>query len=105
MKILAVLLNLYMALLMLMPCQDRLDNQSGSEISFSSEQKSKAKDDCGQELCPPFCSCACCSAGKNLPIVHIQENTESSPSLFYTDAMTSAITKQPFAIWQPPKLV
>lgn len=105
MKILAVLLNLYMALLMLMPCQDRVDSPSGTEISFSTHQESSAKDDCGQELCPPFCSCACCSVGKHLPIVHVQENTEGSPSVLYTDVMTSAITKQPFAIWQPPKLV
>lgn len=105
MKILAVLLNLYMALLMLMPCQDRVDSPSASEISFSTHQEPSAKDDCGQELCPPFCSCACCSIGKNLPTNRIQEAAESNPSVFYTDAMTSAITKQPFAIWQPPKLV
>ena len=105
MKILAVLLNLYMAVLMLMPCQDRVDSSSGSETSFSAHQESSTKDDCEQELCPPFCSCACCSIGKHIPIIHIEEIVESSPLILYADAMTSEITKQPFAIWQPPKLV
>jgi hypothetical protein len=105
MKILAVLLNLYMALLMLMPCQDSVASASDSEITITAHKDTGSKDDCGQELCPPFCSCACCSIGKNLPLNQVTVVTESSPSLFYIDAVISALTKQPFAIWQPPKLV
>ena len=104
MKILAILLNLYMAMLMLMPCQDTLDNSSVAQVSISTTKDSNATNDCGQELCPPFCSCACCSIGKNLPISSLVQVSVKERSGVYTDAITSPLSKQPFAIWQPPKL-
>jgi hypothetical protein len=105
MKTLAILLNFYMALLMLLPCQDSADSKSSSVVTIASAKESKDQDDCGQEQCPPFCSCACCSVGKSLPSAEIQSIAQILPSAFYNDALTTALLKQPFAIWQPPKLV
>ncbi|RZK64956.1 MAG: hypothetical protein EOO85_29005 [Pedobacter sp.] len=104
MKIMAILLNLYMAMLMLMPCQDSLDTSAPTEISISTHKDSDASKDCDQELCPPFCSCACCSIGKNLPIANVLQVSSKEPSDIYADQITSPLSKQQFAIWQPPKL-
>jgi hypothetical protein len=105
MKTLAILLNFYMVLLMLMPCEDSADSKSSSVVSISSTKESSDQDNCEQEQCPPFCSCACCSIGKSLPSAEIQSIAQILPSAFYNDALTTEVCKQPFAIWQPPKLV
>lgn len=68
-------------------------------------QKSHApNDERGQETCPPFCTCSCCSTARDLTVtVTIGVFTKTIASE-YPDYDIPAIQKQPIKIWQPPQI-
>lgn len=104
MKYLAILFGFYLLTLTLLPCGDVSDNAVDTKTYYSFHKESGGMENCNQEACAPFCSCNCCSIGKNLPteivVVAIEPVVRGSYSLY----AVSAPSKQPITIWQPPKL-
>jgi hypothetical protein len=99
------LFSLYLILLGLMPCQDKLDMVSKSQTE-SILQRNHPKAEHGHgEACPPICSCACCSVGQHFPSEKLTNLTIPVFRKPYPVFQCSALKKQPIDIWQPPKLV
>lgn len=105
MKYLALLFSLYMIILAVLPCRDR-DDLADAVRSYTSIQKSHTADEkAGQETCPPFCTCACCSTVRTLtPQISFITVFIQSVSRTYAEASVPAIREQSISIWQPPRL-
>jgi hypothetical protein len=103
MKYLALLFSLYFTLLALIPCQDKEDMTAGV-VQLTIQKSHSAAGEKGQETCPPFCTCSCCSTAKNL-------TTNSIIIIFfkvldhqYPDGRILSVQEQPMAVWQPPQI-
>jgi hypothetical protein len=103
MKYLAILFSLYFSVLAIIPCQDKSDIAAKSASSTIHKSHS-ANEQNGQETCPPFCTCSCCSTDRNL-------TTNSITIVFfkvldhqYPDGKILSVQEQPIAIWQPPQI-
>lgn len=103
MKYIALIFSLYFALLALLPCQDREDMMAS--ITHSTFQKSHApNDERGQETCPPFCTCSCCSTARHLTEVVRTEIFTKTIFTEYPHLEIPALQEQPINIWQPPQI-
>ncbi|MBB3971266.1 DUF6660 family protein [Mucilaginibacter phyllosphaerae] len=105
MKYLAIVFSIYMTLLSLMPCQDKEDIASNFIFSTSFHSSHSAKEHSGQEVCPPFCTCSCCSTARTLtskPLTIVFFKIVESQ---YPDSKISALQDQPLSVWQPPQSV
>jgi hypothetical protein len=92
-----------MTFLALMPCQDKEDQGT---ISFGTIiSKSKAcNEKAGQETCPPFCTCNCCST-----VRYIAAQPATAPVIVelvtaYPDYKIPVVQQQCLDIWQPPQI-
>ncbi|MBO9673384.1 MAG: hypothetical protein J7577_08065 [Sphingobacteriaceae bacterium] len=105
MKNFVFLFSVYLILLGFMPCQDKEDMVS----KFQTENIVRSNDTKPEhqhgESCPPFCSCACCSVGQHFPSEKLTDLIVPVYRKPYPVFQCSALKKQPFDIWQPPKLV
>jgi hypothetical protein len=103
MRYLAFIFSLYFTFLALLPCQDREDMMVNAD--HVSIQKSHAvNDEHGQETCPPFCTCTCCSTARQLTLPVSISIFSESVCHSYPDFAIPAIQKQPVKIWQPPQI-
>ncbi|SFT02247.1 DUF6660 family protein [Mucilaginibacter polytrichastri] len=103
MKYIAFIFSIYFTLLALLPCQDRED-MIASVIHVTLQKSHSTNDERGQETCPPFCTCQCCSTARQLTAtittaIHTQQVVRE-----YPDYGIPAIQKQPIKIWQPPQI-
>ncbi|MBS7566850.1 hypothetical protein KHS38_20765 [Mucilaginibacter sp. Bleaf8] len=105
MKYLALLFSIYMIILAVLPCRDR-DDFADMGKSYTSIQKSHTADEkAGQESCPPFCTCACCSTVRTLtPQLSFITIFVQPVSRTYAQTPVPAIREQSISIWQPPRL-
>lgn len=93
----------YLLVLAVMPCHDSVECSEFRAEKFS-DKHDHASDN---ELCPPFCTCACCG----VQVVQLQHPTFFEPSFtvevfadrptFYRSVFPSEIA---LSIWQPPKI-
>ncbi|WP_352432890.1 DUF6660 family protein [Mucilaginibacter sp. PAMB04168] len=103
MRYIAFIFSIYFVLLALLPCQDREDMIAS--ITHTTVQKSHApNDERGQETCPPFCTCSCCSTAR-----HLTETVRTgifTKTVFteYPHLIIPVLQEQPINIWQPPQI-
>jgi len=103
MKYLAFIFSLYFVLLVVLPCQDREDMIAGA-IHVTFQKSHSTNDERGQETCPPFCTCSCCSTARLLtPNSVLTFNTQAIVSI-YSEYLIPAIQEQSLNIWQPPQI-
>lgn len=104
MKILATILSLYLLVITCMPCCDLQECDNASESQFTTQQSHQAENEHANEICSPFCICACCTS-----VVELDQTDEYSfdrPEVTATFFQhTVAVVSNDFsAIWQPPKV-
>lgn len=93
----------YLFLLSVLPCHDSVECSENRAEQFSGKHDHTSHN----ELCPPFCTCACCGVqiAQLLPpgfmATAFQPEIFSKNASFYTSAFPTGIA---FAIWQPPKI-
>lgn len=92
-----------MTLLALMPCQDKDDKVTYSFDTTISKSKG-CNDQQGQENCPPFCTCYCCSSVRYIEsepvnISFVQEIVRDYPA-----HKIPVVLQQALDIWQPPQI-
>jgi hypothetical protein len=106
MKYLTIIFSFYMVILAVLPCRDR-DDFADMVKSYTSIQNSHSGDEkAGQETCPPFCTCACCSTVRTLtPQLTTTTIFIQQVSRTYSEAPVHAVREQSISIWQPPRLV
>ncbi|MDN3584955.1 DUF6660 family protein [Mucilaginibacter flavus] len=103
MKYIAFIFSIYFTLLALLPCQDRED-MIASVMHVTIQKSHAPSDERGQETCPPFCTCSCCSTARHLTAtVAIGVFTKTIASV-YPDYSIPAVQEQPINIWQPPQI-
>jgi hypothetical protein len=103
MKYLAIIFSIYIILLSLIPCQDKEDIavNIGSISSFHNDHTAKERS--GQEVCPPFCTCTCCSTARHLVTKPVLGLFFKVVDRQYPDSKIPAVQEQSMAIWQPPQ--
>lgn len=104
MKYLALLFSFYLIALTLMPCGDVSDNAVDAKTSYTIHKDTRAMENCNQEVCTPFCSCSCCSVGKNFPVQTVSISVDPVVLVSYCFYAASAPSEQAVDVWQPPKL-
>lgn len=99
--------SLLILTLSVLPCSDSAENIENNKTEIV-QQYNHEKHNHNSELCPPFCSCACCgihvyqasvqtiSFRQNLIFINQKEQIS-----FYSYLYNKKIT---FNIWQPPKI-
>jgi len=103
MKYTAFTFILYFILLAVLPCQDK--DAMFANSSHMTVRKGQVQDNCnGQETCPPFCTCSCCSTARNLTTNSITIIFFKVPDRQYPDGKILPVQEQPIAIWQPPQI-
>jgi hypothetical protein len=103
MKYLASIFCIYCILLAILPCQDG-DAQLNSPVLTTIQQIQAAPHTDKHDLCPPFCTCTCCSNARQLgsrPMPYIYTKAVAST---YPGYAIHATRKQTIAIWQPPQM-
>lgn len=100
-----------MFLLLLLPCADggggvvewightfEVEHQHGSDHTEHSKN-------CGDDTCPPFCVCTCCSSVVDIPTDHSLEikTPDSLPETTPSFIPTLSAKAIDLAIWQPPR--
>ena len=105
-KSITILLSIYLLLLALLPCGDRLECNDSDSRSTSISETQHDEHQHETEICSPFCICACCGQLVNIPsttsflVKAILTKTQLQPS-----HREKFLTEPYYAIWQPPKLV
>jgi len=103
MKYVCIIFSIYFTLLALLPCQDKEDMIAS--ITHTTIQKSHAPaDERGQETCPPFCTCSCCSTARHLTATVTTGIFTKKLQSVYPAYGIPAIQEQPINIWQPPQI-
>nr|WP_314495841.1 DUF6660 family protein [uncultured Chryseobacterium sp.] len=104
MKLFGLLLSLFLVFLITMPCSDSGSDVSSSETKVTSHnQKEDSKHN---DLCSPFCICACCGIHTTAP-VYPAFQLSCSPSQYndrINDLHSSVELDFIYGIWQPPKI-
>jgi hypothetical protein len=104
MKFITILLSVYMTILALMPCQDKDDEVSHSFNTTVSKNKA-CNDQAGQETCPPFCTCNCCSTARYIAAQPITTIVILELINDYPAYKIPVAQQQSLDIWQPPQIV
>ncbi|WP_410478924.1 DUF6660 family protein [Pedobacter frigiditerrae] len=104
MKYLAIIFCLYMTMLTLLPCQDREDFTDGKVSKSSVQKTAKGVEHYGQETCPPFCTCSCCSVSRDFIQSKADKVIVYHIEIPYGEYQMPAIAEQPLDIYQPPQI-
>jgi len=88
--------------MVIVPCADGCDNSAhNKELTVQAAQEHHQEH---KDLCPPFCSCSCCST--QITMAHFSY-VSFTPPVFI---QTFSLLEHPFissffsSIWQPPKI-
>jgi hypothetical protein len=103
MRYVAFIFSIYFILLALLPCQDRED-MIASVIHVTLQKSHSSNDERGQETCPPFCTCSCCSTARHLTAKQIIPVFSKTIVSDYPELKISPVQEQPINIWQPPQI-
>jgi hypothetical protein len=93
-----------MTVLTLMPCQDKEDYASSKAEVSSVQKQSKGIEHNDQEICPPFCTCSCCSVSRDFIQAKSYEIVVYKVQTRYSEYKTPAIAEQFIEIYQPPQI-
>jgi hypothetical protein len=104
MKYLAIIFCLYITILTLIPCQDREDFAEGKENVSSIQKQAKSVEHNGQETCPPFCTCSCCSVSRDFIQSKVERVIVYNIEIPYGEYKMPAIAEQSLEIYQPPQI-
>jgi hypothetical protein len=105
MKYMALLFSIYFAVLAILPCQDRED-MIASVMHLTIKKGHACNDQKGQETCPPFCTCSCCSTARILTAkADLKLDVKVGLRKEYPQQTVPAVQEQALAIWQPPQIV
>ncbi|WP_410495154.1 DUF6660 family protein [Chryseobacterium sp. SNU WT5] len=105
MKIVALVLSLFFAILITVSCNDGIS--PFSNVSSTSIKKSEVfSHPSDLDACSVFCPCACCGIVMVFEKINLQikDSTEINHNSKIVDFQLFTISKIPFGIWQPPKL-
>jgi hypothetical protein len=103
-KFLFGFLALFLLYLSCIPCSDKVECNTKTEVRVSSATNHQEHNP-AMEICTPFCTCSCCPASafyspfNKIQATKIVFQPEKFP--FYDVAFT---TQAYYSIWQPPKL-
>jgi len=103
MKFIRTIFAIYILMLTIYPCCDKL--LSGPINKIENIQKATGNPDNGIDHCSPFCTCSCCSS----PVIY--QNIFFDFSVLFFPAGKFKVINSDFdsslhdTIWQPPKLV
>ena len=108
MKIINIILSLYLVVLSCLPCADmKLNSLADSSIKVTSNHENHSHNK-ENDLCPPFCVCACCGIHiyqSSIQTIYFKENlifiNQKEQISFYSYIYNKKITLN---IWQPPKI-
>ena len=111
MKIATNIFTIYMLALSLVPCGDggggivEIANLLFGEEHQHISGHEQHSNDCGDDLCSPFCICSCCSSVLDAPIKLPFQIKSPPPIPGRTPLFVPNITYSSFpsTIWQPPK--
>ena len=88
-----------------MPCLDSITCKSESFTISNSSNHDHSKDK--EDLCSPFCVCACCGSYVFLFVthtIHLENIVKVIPSIFVSFYHTDFISSYYYSFWQPPKI-
>lgn len=105
MRISQIVLAIYVLLLAVYPCSDVESQSSEDRIEAISLIQTSQKNDLEEDICTPFCICACCAT-------HIRVTSSTGPNgsgvihntkakIPYLENMVSFDSNN---IWQPPRI-
>ena len=105
MKYLAILFGIYISLLTLIPCGDNVDVPNHSNKIATFTKNIAADSHSGEDFCPPFCSCTCCSVQRDF-ITSVEHTIliEHIPVLHGQYRMPNLLDLA-LEIYQPPQIV
>jgi len=106
MKLFTSFIALYMVLLSIAPCGDKLDRKVVyNQLSSIPITDHNSEESHPIEACTPFCSCNCCSISmlKSSNIFPTKINEEHRD--INIDYSNARLPLTAHSIWQPPKLV
>jgi hypothetical protein len=103
MKYLAFLFIFYFTILAILPCQDRED-MIASVMHATIKKSHSCNEQRGQETCPPFCTCSCCSTARLLTTKTVFTFQLQAIVRIYREYVTPATQSQSIKIWQPPQI-
>ncbi len=103
MKFITILLSVYMTFLALMPCQDKDDKVASSYNTTISKTKA-CNEQAGQETCPPFCTCNCCSTARHISAQSVTTALIQELVNEYPAYKIPLVAQQSLDIWQPPQI-
>ncbi|WP_319802307.1 DUF6660 family protein [Flavobacterium sp. N1736] len=108
MKWINIILSIYLIVLSGLPCADTLVSETKSHTTQIVSQSHEQSHEKGSDLCPPFCSCNCCTTQvlNSAPVISWIFNIDSSlikkPLSTYNSILISNFYG---SIWQPPQIV
>jgi len=103
-KALILFLNCYILFLSLLSCKDKEELGSLQEVPGITVQHSPGTVH-PEDVCPPFCTCTCCSVYKTVP-EYVQLDTQINtiiPKRFSAFKISSP-KEVSLSFWQPPRL-
>lgn len=103
MRYLAFLFSIYFTLLAILPCQDR-EEIIANVTHVTIQQNHSANDEKGQETCPPFCTCSCCSTARHLTQADTPRYFTQTITREYSEYGILTVQEQPINVWQPPQI-
>jgi hypothetical protein len=91
--------------LSVMPCADEAVAMNQKEIKTEISKATHPHDVPNQDICSPFCHCACCSAITLIPFISINNTQPAICGKTETSFLPSVIIDITLPVWQPPQLV
>lgn len=102
MRFLAIILSVYVLALSCFSCADEIIVHTQTASIENHHDNSKEHSD--EEMCPPFCNCACCKISVEINVIASLissiKNIKIQPQVHFTPAIVDI----QYAIWQPPQL-
>ncbi|TDO20824.1 DUF6660 family protein [Pedobacter duraquae] len=105
MKLFTIILGIYFILVAIVPCQDNDGVLPTDSLETSVNIDHSRSDETGQDVCPPFCNCSCCSTPRTIPAQQVLIVFSKILVRRFAQPTIPSTQKQILAIWQPPQLV
>lgn len=105
MKTFSLIITFYLLLLSCLPCADgqEFGKSESTKISAAADNKRHQNNN---DICTPFCNCACCSLAVFQQIIHTCQIPKMVFQILkFPDFTASTGVNISLAIWQPPKMV
>lgn len=105
-KIVSCILAIVVITLSVYPCSDLPGHGNDRTSNMYMAQVDSSDMDAGTlDLCTPFCTCSCCAAHVQVPIMFTYTLRKVTSSPAFNSYSSVFIERLCYTIWQPPKLV